>query len=275
MNYRLKFIKISPNHQFAGVGFAGNIFITLNALTHTSINDKMYVDMESNECVCTEKNFNEFNTQNCWEYYFNQIGKNELVDTIEMNSLISANINYDDKNMFMSPENFIDLKNKFYNSFDLKPHLKSLINEFYEKNIKDKVTLGVQIRLTDMKHYHNVSPTDSYIERIKTILKETPEIEQIFLATDDGKIIGDVITQLDKPVIFYKDMFRADEKNLHLHPYDRFISERENHRYKLGVECIQEIFTLSKCDYMLKADVSSVSIIACILSDNIKKIYKL
>lgn len=275
MNYKLKFVKISPQHEFAGVGFAGNIFITLNALTHTTINDKMYVDMESNECVCTENDFNTFNTKNCWEYYFDQIEKNSLSDVVEFDSLISANINYEDRNMFMYPENFVDLKNKFYNSFKLKTHLKSLINEFYEKNIKDKVTLGVQIRLTDMKHYHNVSPTHSYIERIKTILKEKPEIEQIFLATDDGKIIGDVINQLDRPVLYYKDMFRADDKNLHLHPYDRFISERENHRYVLGVECIQEIFTLSKCDYMLKADVSSVSIIACILSDNIKKIYKL
>lgn len=275
MNYRLKFIKISSEHEFAGVGFAGNIFITLNALTHTSINDRMYVDMESNECVCTEKNIHLFDTNNCWEYYFDQIKKDELNDPVEFNSLISANINYEDRNMFMTPLNFIELKNKFYNSFRLKPYLDTLVSNYYKKNIEGKITLGVQIRLTDMKHYHNVSPLESYINKINQILTEVPEIEQIFLATDDGTIIKSVIDEIKVPVIYHNGMFRSDEKNLHIHPYDRFKDSRENHRYKLGVECIQEIFTLSKCDYLLKADVSSVSIIASILSDNIKKVYKL
>lgn len=275
MNYKLKFVKISPDHQFAGVGFAGNIFITLNALTYTTLSDKMYVDMESNECVCTEKNFNLFETKNCWEYYFDQIKKEDLSHSVEMNSLLSANIHYEDRNFFMDPKNFLDLKNKFYNSFSIKPYIKELIDNFYEKNIKNKITLGVQVRLTDMKHYHNVSPIESYINEIKNILKNKPYIEQIFLATDDGKIIERIINEVGVPVIYYKDMFRADEKNLHIHPYDRFSAERENHKYMLGVECMQEIFTLSKCDFLLKADVSSVSIIASILSDNIKQVFKL
>lgn len=275
MIYKLKFIKISPQHQFAGVGFAGNIFITLNALTHTNMGDKVYVDMETNECVCTENDFNLFDTKNCWEYYFDQVNKDSLSNAIEMNSLISANINYEDRDMFMNPENFVDLKNKFYNSFSLKQYLKDLIDEYYINNIKNKVTLGVQVRLTDMNHYHNVSPVESYITKIKEILSINPEIDQIFLATDDAKIIKKIKDEINIPILYYENMFRADEKNLHIHPYDRFTSERKNHKYKLGVECIQEIFTLSKCDFLLKSDVSSVSIIASILSDNIKKVYKL
>jgi hypothetical protein len=94
------------------------------------------------------------------------------------------------------------------------------------------------------------------------------------LATDDGTIIKNIIEGVNVPVIYYEDMFRADEQNPHLHPYDRFIGLREQHKYKLGIECIQEIFTLSKCDYLLKADVSSVSIIASILAENIKQVYR-
>ena len=30
MKHKLEFIKISDDHEFAGVGFAGNIFIVLN-----------------------------------------------------------------------------------------------------------------------------------------------------------------------------------------------------------------------------------------------------
>jgi hypothetical protein len=231
--------------------------------------------METNECVCTEKNSLMFETKNCWEYYFEQNNINSNEPTINIDSLISARIQYEDRNMFMYPNNFIELKEKFYNSFKLKTYLKELLDDYYEKNIKNKVTLGVQVRLTDMKHYHNVSPVEAYIEKINQILIEHPEIEQIFLATDDSLAIKKIQDSIKIPIIYYEDMFRANEQNPHLHPYDRFMDARENHKYKLGVECIQEIFTLAKCDYLLKADVSSVSIIASILSENIKLVYKL
>ena len=274
MNHKLTFIKISPEHEFAGVGFAGNIFITLNALTHIKDDEKLFVDMETNECVCTEKDTILHDTNNSWEYYFEQTPINDSTDMNLMDSLISANIHYENRDVFMYPQNFIGLKEKFYNSFQLKPYLKELLNEYYEQNISGKITLGVQVRLTDMKHYHNVSAVDKYINKIENILKERPEIEQIFLATDDSTVINELRNKIKIPVICYEEMFRADAANPHLHPYDRFKASRELHRYKLGIECIQEIFTLSKCDYLLKADVSSVSIIASILSENIKQVYK-
>lgn len=275
MKHKLEFIKITPNHEFAGVGFAGNIFITLNALTHLNEGDKLFVDMETNECVCTEKNVTLHDTNNSWEYYFEQISvePNENINT--MNSLISANIHYEDRDFFMYPEKFVELKNKFYDSFKLKPYLVKLLNDYYDENMNGKITLGVQVRLTDMKHYHNVSPVSNYINKINQILIERPEIEQIFLATDDSEVIDILKENIKLPIIYYKDMFRADASNPHLHPYDRFKADRELHRYKLGIECIQEIFTLSKCDYLLKADVSSVSIIASILAENIKQVYRL
>ena len=189
MNYNLKFVKISNEHQFAGVRFAGNIFITLNALSYTTIEDKMHVDMETNECVCTEKGNTIHETNNCWEYYFNQIKLDNSETVIDMDSLTKAKIHYEDRNMFMSPNNFIELKEKFYNSFQLKEYLKNLIQEYYDINIKGKVTLGVQVRLTDMKHYHKVPPIEYYLNKIKLILNERPEIEQIFLATDDSTVI--------------------------------------------------------------------------------------
>jgi hypothetical protein len=275
MKHKLQFIKITPSHEFAGVGFAGNIFITLNALTHLGEGDKLFVDMETHECVCTEKDVKLHDTNNSWEYYFDQTTINEGETIKHMDSLISANIHYENRDVFMYPKNFVALKEKFFDSFQLKPYLVKLLDDYYNENIKGKVTLGMQVRLTDMKHYHNVSPVSSYIDRVKVILKNKPEIEQIFLATDDGTIIESIIESLDIPVLYYEDMFRADAVNPHLHPYDRFKADREQHRYKLGVECIQEIFTLSKCDYLFKADISSVSIIASILSENIKEVYKL
>jgi RNAse (barnase) inhibitor barstar len=276
MKYKLEFVKISNEHKFAGVGFAGNIFIILNALEYLSTDDVLYVDMETNECACTEKNLNLFDTKNCWEYYFDQNKPASEESVTTMNSLLPARIFYDNREEFVQIEKYRHIKEKFYNSFKLKDYLIKSLDSFYESQLKDKITLGVQIRLTDMKNYHNVKPVEQYIAKINQILEERKEIQQIFLATDDGSIIDLVRSSVKVPVIYYETMFRADSVNKHLHPYDRFENgPRPYHRYKLGVECIQEIFTLAKCNYLLKADVSSISIVAIILSENLQKVYKL
>lgn len=273
MKYKLKFVKISPSHEFAGVGFAGNIFIVLNALEYISIEDKMYIDMETSECACTDNEQTIFPTKNCWEYYFDQTDNTNI--NVEYNSLLSAKINYEDRDVFVYPENFTKLKEKFWSNFKLKKYLSDEINEYYNNNILGKITLGVQVRLTDMKYHHNVSPVNNYITKVKEILSNNREISQIFLSTDDYNVIDIFKKNIDLPILYYEGMFRADNNNLHINPYDRFHDERQLHRYLIGKECCQEIFTLSKCDYLLMADISSISIIASILSENIKKIYKL
>ena len=240
MNHKVTFVKIGPTHQVAGVGFAGNLFITLSTLVHVGDDEKMYVDM-THDCICSEK---------------------------------EGNLSYENRDMFMYPENFIPLKEKFYRNFQLKPYLKKLIDDYYDENIKDKVTLGVQVRLTDMKHHHNVSPIEKYVAKINEILTVKSEIEQIFLATDDNLVIDQLRAAIDIPILCYDGMFRADSNNRHTDPHDRLHDTRELHRYNLGIECTKDILTLSKCNYLLKADLSSISIVASILGENIKEVYK-
>lgn len=274
MNHKLIFVKISPNHEIAGVGFAGNMFIILSTLVHVLDGERLYVDMETNECVCTEGNISLHDTNNSWEYFFNQVKLTADESINVMDSLVIGNLAYTDRDMFMYPENFIALKEKFYNNFQLKPYLTTFLNDYYDKNINGKVTLGVQIRLTDMQYHHNASPVSSYINKINRILVEHPEIEQIFLATDDSVAIEQLKANVTIPVLTHENMFRADLVNTHHDPHARLHDGRELHRYNLGVECVKEIFTLSKCDYLLKADISSISIVASILAENIKKVYK-
>jgi hypothetical protein len=275
MKYKLEFVKISSQHLFAGVGFGGNIFIVLNALTNISDDDLLIVDMETNECVCSQPDLKDFNTNNCWEYYFEQEKIDSNEQFIKTNSKALGKIGYANGDDFLYPENFINIKNKFYKSFHLKPYIIERLDDFYFKNLQNKITLGVQIRLTDMIKHHKVSGLDTYIKKIKEILTIHPEIEQVFVSTDDNNSIDVLKKSIDKRVIYYEDMFRADSSNPHTNPYDRYNSLREYHKYKLALEGILEIFTLSKCDYMLKADVSALSMVASILSENIKKVYKL
>lgn len=273
MKHKLEFVKIGPTHQVAGVGFAGNMFIILSTLVHVGDDEKLHVDM-THDCICSEKDVYLHDTYNSWEYYFDQVQITDGEEFNYMNSLIRGNLSYENRDMFMYPEHFIPLKDKFWRNFKLKSYLKEIIDGYYTDNIKDKVTLGVQVRLTDMKHHHNVSPIDSYIIKINQILSERPEIEQIFLATDDSLVIPQLRESLDIPIICHDGMFRADSNNRHTDPHDRLHDGRELHRYNLGIECTKEILTLSKCDYLLKADLSSISIVASILGENIKQVYK-
>lgn len=272
MKHKLEFVKISKNHLFAGVGFGGNIFIVLNALTNLSDDDVLIVDMETNECVCTQPDLKDYGTNNCWEYYFEQNSILPNENFKKTDSLAPGKLGYDSE--FLYPEHFRGLKKKFYNSFKLKPYITQTIDEFYNKKMFGKKTLGVQIRLTDMKKHRNVSGLDSYLSRINQILQNHSDIEQLYVSTDDHEVISTLEKTMNKPIIYYEDMFRADKSNPHLDPYDRYNSDRQYHKYKLALEGVLEIFTLAKCDYMLKADVSALSMVATILSENIKKIYK-
>ncbi len=273
MKHKLEFVKISHSHLFAGVGFGGNIFIVLSILNNISDDDILIVDMETNECVCTQPDLKVFQTNNCWEYYFEQHSIDESEIFKKTNSLVSGSLTYNSE--FLFPEIYVNLKKKFYKSFELKPYISNMIENFYEKNILGKVTLGAQIRLTDMKKHHSVSDLNSYIQKIQDILKIHTEIEQVFVSTDDNEVITILKDLLPIKILYYEDMFRADKNNPHLNPYDRYHSTRQHHKYKLALESILEIFTLTKCDYMLKADISALSMVAAILSEKIKKIYKI
>jgi hypothetical protein len=271
MNKILKFVKIGAvndplGSDFSGVGMGGNIFMVLNSLLNMNEDDRLYVDMETENCVCTEHNFDKFNTNNCWEYYYDQMNKvNGKVYSL-----------YDDKSFLNYKKVNLgnaELQHRFNNNFKLKSYLQHELDSYYNNNLKDKITLGVQIRLTDMKQHHNVAELLTYINKINDILKNNPEINQIFLATDDSTIIQQVQKQISVPVLYHHDFIRATADDPHLNPRDRHNYVNEFHNYRLSLECIKEIYTLSMCNSLLRADVSAISNVAILLSTKINKVH--
>ena len=269
MDKILQFQKVSSAHKFAGVGMGGNIFITLNSLLASKKDDNLYVDMETNSCVCTEDDFNKFNTNNCWEYYYDQMAKPDT-DNIVTNKSENAFLNYNKVPLV----DYSDLQYRFNNNFKLKDYLQSELDSYYNNNLKDKITLGVQIRLTDMLQHHNVSPLSKYLIRIQEILNKNPNIEQLFIATDDHRAIEEVKKHISIPII-YHEAFRASDDDPQTDEYDRMRNNREFHKYNLSKECIKEIYTLSMCNFLLRADVSAISNVATLLSTKINTLYNL
>ena len=277
MNKIIQFHKIGQSHRFAGAGFGSNIAIALNIINNLSTDDTVYIDMETVPCVCTEENFNKFNTSNCWEYYYDQISLPKGAEIISSLKTDFDKPNFDYRDVNLS--DYSNLQSKFNKSFKLKDYIKEELDLYYNNVLKGKQTLGVHIRLTDMAHhnnryYNNKNPLDSYINKIKFILSENTNINQIFIATDDSKVLPIIEKSFNIPVV-YHNLYRATNERDHIDPYERYEDDREFHKYHMGLECIKEIYTLSKCNYLLKAPVSAISNTAVYLSTSINKLYKL
>jgi len=265
MNYNLKFVPLFDGYPISGVGMAGNIIIIINELLLMNEDDRAWVDMGSYKSICYD---NLDYTDNAWEYYFIQNEKFIDGHEILLKPPRPARIEYQH---VYSQTDLIMLKSKdlFYKHFKIKEDILNEINSYYELNLKNKITLGCQIRLGDMVKTHDVTNIDGYWNKILEILKEEPQIEQIFLATDDDEAIEYLNERSHIPIIYQKNIYRTSSPL----PYDRLNSERENHGYNLCREVLVDILLLTKCDYFLRAKLSAVSSVTTILSENIKKIY--
>lgn len=265
MNYNLKFVPLFPESPISGVGMAGNMLIVINELLIMNEGDKAWVDMGSYKSICYD---NLDYTNNAWEYYFTQNEKFVDGKEILLKPPRPAIINY---NHPYSQSDSLILKSKklFYDNFKVKDDILDEVNQFYETNLKNKTTLGCQIRLGDMVKTHDVPNIDGYWNKILDILKEEPQIEQIFLATDDDEAIEYLTKKTSIPIVYQKNIYRTSSES----PNERLNSDRENHGHNLCREVLIDMLLLSKCDYFLRSKISAVSLITTILSENIKKIY--
>jgi hypothetical protein len=262
MNYILRFVPLSPNHKIAGVGMAGNIMIVANELLSLKDGDSVWVDMRDYETICGVNK-----EKSLWGNFFNQIEMPETATKIDLKSR-PAHINYYGRYTPNSPI-MVKSKEKFFKHFSINDEVKTDISDFYKNNIEGKVTLGCQIRLGDMVNNHMTASLDKYLNRIITILNNNTEIKQVFISTDDEKSIKYLDGKLDVPIVYQKNIYRSSSND----PYERLYDKRDDHNYKLCKEVIIDTFILTKCDYFLRADISSVSIITTMFSENIKEIF--
>jgi len=261
MNYTIKFVKLFPELPIAGVGMAGNIMMVINELLGFTDGDNVWVDMGSIPTICGETNSN-------WGDYFNQIDYPETSTIIELKPPRPYRIIYNTK-YGLDDAVMVKSKELFYKHFNIKKDILDEINDFYESKIKSVETLACQIRLGDMQKTNNTSTVDVYLDRIKEILKEKPSIQQLFVATDDDVAINYLKEHLEMPMVYMENAHRTSSGEV----YERLNSEREDHGLNLCKEVIKDIILLGKCDYFLRAEISSVSVVATMLSERVKELY--
>lgn len=209
-----------------------------------------------------------FGTSNPFEYYFEQpteISKESALKSYNVVRFREAhrkicNDGFNHWGYEISDEyvnSMADINRKY---LKLNQRVNRKIKSDVSSILNGKKTLGIHVRGTDFKVGYNAHPTfvspEEYLEKAKEIF-ENMEFEQIFLATDELRVIELFRQSFEQKLVYYLDVERGSGNT------SVALSEntRENHRYLLGYEVLRDMHTLSSCQGLI-AGLSAVSLCA-------------
>ena len=155
----------------------------------------------------------------------------------------------------------------------LKPAVTTKINPEIDKN-----TLGVHIRLTDMRkghpeHFSNIPRSkDDYISNIKQIISENTNVNKIFVASDNDISISEVKEHFPNLIVnnVSNRWHAQNDRNCSYTEYQ--YTQMANEQF--WIDSFVEMYSLSKCGYLLYS-ISNLSHSSLFFSNTISKIYKL
>ncbi len=218
---------------------------------------------------CYHENHPVNGTNNTFEYYFEQPYSISLEEAYKSKYVLEHNFlrrdyllkTFNFNNHYLPTDEYMEkLADLIKRNLRLNSVCKEKINGDINNILSDKKTLAVHVRGADFKkHYKNhpnMVTVDEYLAEAKKVF-EGGDFEQVFLATDDLEAIEKFKNAFGDNVVFYDDVIRTDgDQTVMLSE-----SQREDHHYKLGLEVIRDVYTLSSCDGII-AGLSNVSIFA-------------
>lgn len=180
---------------------------------------------------------------------------------------------YSSKIHLMKKQNYLTGKFAEYAQLDVKAILTKIIKENinisehltakFNQFIKDKFcdyTIGVHIRYSDMK-----VPVEEIYKLVEKQLKKKPTAT-IFLATD-SQMIMEEFKQKFNNVIVAEKWFSPNGERLHQN-WDECQDRLTN-----GIEALQDIYLLSRCQSLIFSSQSSFGYLASILKDDPEEVY--
>lgn len=134
-------------------------------------------------------------------------------------------------------------------------------SSFDKLELGNAKVLGVHYRGTDYRVGYNRHPAfverQQYFEAIDELIKKNG-YDRIFLATDDKQILEDFKERYGTEILkYFEDTFRSDDTSSVVFK----TANREHNKYKLGLEVLRDMITLSRCDGFVSG-VSQVSVCA-------------
>ena len=226
------------------------------------------------------ENININGTINPFEYYFDQVSDIKLSEAYSSYNVVKYKTKYNNlaeklkvDGGYTTSEDYInsmaDITKKYIR---LNKYVKPIIDKNINDILKGKSTIGVHYRGTDFKLNFNRHPVHAtlpdYIKYVEDAC-ENYKFEQIFLATDDSKALELFKNTFGSKLVYYIDVTRSD-KNISVAFSN---SDRDQHKYLLGLEVLRDMLTLARCDGLISG-LSQVSICARITKVSYDKSYK-
>tara|TARA_R110000782_G_scaffold244079_3_gene330848 strand:+ start:1181 stop:2038 length:858 start_codon:yes stop_codon:yes gene_type:complete len=283
-----KFIRFKPNDDNPnsfGSGFFSNYRIILEGLI---INDNNmggipYIDWYETAWV---EGFNPFNGdrlvkhENPFDFWFDQKipTSNDSMNTpIDKNRHILIDHSKDYFYDKISLDKQREIENKY---LKIKQPILDKIDEIYNNELSGHTVLGVIARGCEFNYHHpnyGVYSIHDYINSIKKILEENPQITKLFLVSEDSNYIK-LLKESFPNSYFIPNVFRRTNETLEymnrVFLWPNVDTKRENQNKLLGEETITQAKLLGKCDYLFGIH-SGVFAGAVLWGENIKKIFKL
>lgn len=253
-----------------------SLFKNTNDMCKQSIQDGHipYVDFQNYKCQYNV-NYKVNNTFNAWEYYFTQPTLALEHDITTMDAL------YQKKNLILSGWEYKNGKINYKNGVEdeklnfkidtgirVNDYVMGLAEQKYEELFEGKKTLGIFVRGTDyvaLRPYgHPIQPdTKMLAEKIDEYLLRYPNIEKIFVVTEDYAIY----TELEKK--YGTKVFCSDDKFVKDYDGKAWIYKYfDDNPYERGLNYLVRIILLSKCNYLIAGMANGIEFIENELTSN-------
>lgn len=205
---------------------------------------------------------------NAWNYYFENVGEVGLEEAYRSRKYVFGREEplhkyankYCESTYRFPSEQAIDY---YYPVIRDHMRIKEGVLKDFRQNWQDKIPtvgkkIGVHIRGTDMKNNlgHPIpAVTVRYIREVETLLQQDMEIQAVFLATDERKIVEIFQDHFKgKCRVVFNEAFRSEEQTAFrqtgIHE-QVIVNPRENHKYRMGMEVLRDAWCLSECDYLV------------------------
>jgi len=126
----------------------------------------------------------------------------------------------------------------------VKPHIQSLVDQFYCRHMDGFLMFGVHIRGTDFGYAEPTRP-ETYFQAIREKMVETPgDKTRIFLATDQQQFVEQFEREFGSLVMTY-DAMRSESE---VAPFQF----KKASPYKKGEDVLVDVLLMSKCNFLFK-----------------------
>ncbi len=201
------------------------------------------------------------NTNNAWEYFFEQPENTSLTEVYQSRSVVLALARYphyvQDLNKMSYLKNIRKLK-KYHNLIKKEMKLNTATERYANEawnDVKknDGEILAVMSRGTDFRNLrppgHNIQPEPDYLlNRAKQIMHER-NIRYCFLVTEEA-FVFEMFREEFGDRLLYTDCMYFDEmdKSIEIVHYSH---DRKNAKYMLALEYLKKVLIASRCDYLI------------------------